>query len=174
VGKSCIAPAGSYTNTWVTVAGVKAHLDGAGWVDLTPNLSPSNPTQVDLLSEQSHECFLATLGATTGLQAGKYTQIRIMLEPNDATGVTLPGGVANACASVNAWNCVVDAAGAHTLKLSSAVPLPWRTRHLASRIVSRLSLFRNVGPRVGRRAALFFVSRRHPRHIAPEALSLAE
>jgi hypothetical protein len=118
-GKSCIAPAGPYTNTWVTVTGVKAHLAGIGWVDLTPNLSSSNPIQVDLLSEQSNECFLATLGVTTGLQAGKYTQLRIMLEPNDATGVTLPGDTANACASANAWNCVVDANGTHTLKLTS-------------------------------------------------------
>lgn len=119
VGKSCIAPTGPYTNTWVTITGVKAHLVGTGWVDLTPNLSPSNPIQVDLLSEATNECFLATLGVTTGLQTGKYTQIRIMLEPNDATGVTLPGGGVNACASANAWNCVVDVDGAHTLKLTS-------------------------------------------------------
>jgi hypothetical protein len=119
VGKSCIAPAGLYTNTWVTVTGVRAHLDGTGWVDLTPNLSASNPIQVDLLSEPTNECFLATLGVTTGLQAGKYTQLRIMLEPNNATGVTLPGGGANACTAVNAWNCVVDADGAHMLKLTS-------------------------------------------------------
>jgi len=42
-----------------------------------------------------------------------------MLEPNDATGVTLPDGGANACASADAWNCVVDANGTHTLKLTS-------------------------------------------------------
>jgi hypothetical protein len=54
VGKSCIAPAIPYTNTWVTVTGIKAHLVGTGWVDLAPNLSPSNPIQVDLLSEQSN------------------------------------------------------------------------------------------------------------------------
>jgi hypothetical protein len=58
---------------------------------------------------------------TTGLEAGQYTQIRIYLEPNDATGVTLPNDAANACASVNAWNCVVDADGTHTLKLTSEV-----------------------------------------------------
>jgi hypothetical protein len=42
-----------------------------------------------------------------------------MLEPNDATGVTLPDGGANACASADAWNRVVDANGTHTLKLTS-------------------------------------------------------
>jgi hypothetical protein len=80
IGKSCIAPNGAYSNVWVTVTGVKAHLAGVGWTNLAPNLSPSNPIQVDLLAESSNECFLATLGVTTGLQAGKYNQIRIYLE----------------------------------------------------------------------------------------------
>src|SRR5579862_6536236 len=52
-GKSCVAPAGPYSNVWVTVSGVRAHLAGTGWVNLAPNLSPSNPVQVDLLAEQS-------------------------------------------------------------------------------------------------------------------------
>jgi hypothetical protein len=118
-GKSCIEPNGPYSNVWVTVTGVKAHLAGGGWTTLVPSLSPSNPMQVDLLAESSNECFLATLGVTTGLQAGKYNQIRIYLEPNKATGVTLPVGENNACASVNGWNCVVDTNGTHTLQLTS-------------------------------------------------------
>ena len=118
-GKSCVAPAGPYSNVWVTVSGVRAHLAGTGWVNLAPNLSPSNPVQVDLLAEQSNECFLATLGVTTGLQAGKYTQIRIFLESNNASGVTLPSGGANACDSVGAWNCVVDTNGTHRLQMTS-------------------------------------------------------
>lgn len=119
VGKSCIAPNGPYSNVWVTVTGVKAHLAGAGWTTLVPNLSASNPMQVDLLAESSNECFLATLGVTTGLQAGKYTQIRIYLEPNNASDVTLPGGAANACQSAGGWNCVVDTNGTHPLQLTS-------------------------------------------------------
>ena len=118
-GKSCIAPAGPYSNVWVTVSGVRAHLAGTGWVNLAPNLSPSKPIQVDLLAESSNECFLATLGVTTGLQAGKYTQIRIFLESNNASGVTLPNGGANACDSVGAWNCVVDTNGTHRLQMTS-------------------------------------------------------
>jgi hypothetical protein len=90
IGKSCIEPTGPYSNVWVTVTGVKAHLVGVGWTNLAPNLSPSNPMQVDLLAESSNECFLATLGVTTGLQAGKYTQIRVYLEPNNAGGVICP------------------------------------------------------------------------------------
>ena len=58
-GKSCIAPEGPYSSVWVTVTGVKAHLAGTGWANLAPNLSPSNPIQVDLLAESSNECFLA-------------------------------------------------------------------------------------------------------------------
>jgi len=118
-GKSCIAPAGPYSSVWVTVTGVKAHLAGIGWTNLAPNLSPSNPIQVDLLAESSNECFLATLGVTTGLQAGKYTQIRIFLEPNNASGVTLPNSGTNACDSVSSWNCVVDTNGTHPLQLTS-------------------------------------------------------
>lgn len=118
-GKSCIAPSGPYSNVWVTVTGVKAHLAGAGWTNLAPSLSPSNPIQVDLLAESSNECFLATLGVTTGLQAGKYNQIRIYLEANNAGGVTLPGSETNACDSVGGWNCVVDNNGTHPLQLTS-------------------------------------------------------
>jgi Domain of unknown function (DUF4382) len=118
-GKSCIEPNGPYSNVWVTVTGVKAHLAGGGWTTLVPSLSPSNPMQVDLLAESSNECFLATLGVTTGLQAGKYNQIRIYLEPNKATSVTLQNGESNACESVGGWNCVVDTNGTHTLQLTS-------------------------------------------------------
>jgi hypothetical protein len=119
-GKACIAPNGLYSDVWVTVTGVQAHINGLGWKNLTPNLSPSSAMQVDLLAEPNNECFLATLGVKSGLPAGKYEQIRIFLEPNNAnaSGVTLVGeNTSNACAP--AWNCVVDANGTHTLKLTS-------------------------------------------------------
>ncbi len=40
IGKRCIEPNGPYSNAWVTVTGVKAHLAGGGWTTLVPNLSP--------------------------------------------------------------------------------------------------------------------------------------
>jgi Domain of unknown function (DUF4382) len=75
--------------------------------------------QIDLLAQQSNACFLATLGVKSGLQAGKYNQIRIFLEPNNAnvSDVQLINTTTNACGS--AWNCVVDSNGTHTLKLNS-------------------------------------------------------
>jgi len=113
-------------HVWVTIADVKANINpdaspgDAGFVDLTPGLS-SAPMQIDLLSAPDTECLLATLGTTSGLQPGKYQQIRIILVANDATGVTLStNGGANQCATVGGFNCVQDAAGAaHLLSLPS-------------------------------------------------------
>ncbi|HZO81604.1 MAG TPA: DUF4382 domain-containing protein [Candidatus Binataceae bacterium] len=120
VGKACIAPNGPYDNVWVTITGVQAHIVGLGWKNLTPNIMPGQAIQVDLLAEPSNECFLATLGVKDGLPAGKYTQLRVFLAPNNASGLTLlaPNTV-NACDSVKAWNCVVDGNGTHVLKLTS-------------------------------------------------------
>lgn len=121
-GEACVAPMGPYEHVWVTITGVKAHIKGVGWKNLTPNIPPGEAMQVDLLSQQSTACFLATVGVASGLPAGKYNQIRIFLEPNkaDPSNVTLIGAVTtNQCAP--AWNCVVDSSSSnpHTLKLSS-------------------------------------------------------
>ena len=124
---SCTAPAGPYTHVWVTVSDVKAHINSSanpgdsGFQDLTPDLA-SAPKQVDLLSTSvNSECFLATLGSTSGLPPGTYQQIRILLLANSAPagGVTAPSPNQCAAAGVNVFNCVVDSGGTHTLDLPS-------------------------------------------------------
>src|SRR5258708_11927348 len=69
----------SYQHIYVTVNDVTAHMSGKGWQDLTPGLSAA-PIQIDLLAAAPTDCFLATLGVTSGLPAGKYQQIRIVLD----------------------------------------------------------------------------------------------
>lgn len=117
---------GEFSHVWVTIAGVKAHINGSaapgssGFVDVTPGLVDS-PKQVDLLAQPNTECVLATLGTTSGLPLGTYQQIRLILVANDATGVKLStnGGV-NQCDSVGGFNCVVDSSSvAHLLNLPS-------------------------------------------------------
>ncbi len=117
---TCTAPQGPYSHVYVTITDALAHTSStagpndSGWLDLTPNLK-SNPMQVDLLAAASNQCFLATLGSNTQLQAGNYQQIRLILLANSsASSVT-----GNKCGS--AANCVVLAAdnSVHTLLLSS-------------------------------------------------------
>ncbi len=100
---------GTYDAVYVTVEDVEAHIGSGssqtGWVDLTPDLK-SNPVQVDLLeSPTTPECFLATLGVTSGLKAGNYQQIRIFMADN-GSNVTLANGQTNSCGGTT-WNCVV-------------------------------------------------------------------
>lgn len=110
---TCQAPSGPFSHVYVTITDVQANVSSSassGWVDLTPNLKP---TQVDLLGIANNQCFLATLGDPLELQAGSYQQIRIMLAANNAAGAS-----SNQCASAN--NCVVLADNSsHTLQLSS-------------------------------------------------------
>jgi hypothetical protein len=113
---TCQAPSGPFSNVWVTITDVKANVNAsagdndANWVDLTPTLSKS-PMQIDLLGQANNQCFLASLGSTTQLQAGNYQQIRIYLADNSTT---VPG---NKC--TGAANCVVTSAGSSPLQLSS-------------------------------------------------------
>lgn len=116
---TCSAPQGPYSNVYVTVAGVKIHQsatagpDDAGWVDLTPNLTP---TQIDLLGIANNNCFLASLGSNVRINAGNYQQIRVILLDNSkASQVTN-----NKCGS--AANCVIlaaDPSNPQPLQLSS-------------------------------------------------------
>jgi len=101
---TCSAPQGPYSNVYVTVTDVKIHqsasagANDAGWVDLTPNLTP---TQIDLLGIANNNCFLASLGSNVQLTAGNYQQIRvILLDNSQASKVT-----SNKCGS--AANCVI-------------------------------------------------------------------
>jgi hypothetical protein len=113
---TCQAPTGPFSNVYVTITDVKASVNAnagdndSSWVDLTPNLSKS-PMQIDLLGQANNQCFLASLGSTTQLQAGNYQQIRIYLADNSTT---FSG---NKC--TGAANCVVTSSGNFPLQLSS-------------------------------------------------------
>lgn len=116
---TCMAPNGPYQHVYVTVSDIKAHVsstaaDGdSGWVDLSPSLAGA-PQQIDLLGLADNQCFLATLGDTLELQAGKYQQIRVILVDDSAANKIKN----NAC--INSANCVILSDGTtHTLQLSS-------------------------------------------------------
>ena len=114
----------SYQHIYVTVNDVKAHISSAGWQDLTPGLSAA-PIQIDLLAEAPTDCFLATLGVTSGLPAGKYQQIRIILDDSGKSkgkGKKKPGGnppSVNACSALvpTTSNCI-DLGGGNLVPLS--------------------------------------------------------
>jgi hypothetical protein len=121
---------GGFEHVWVTVSDVQAHLKRGGWQDLTPGLS-ENPLQVDLLNETPTDCFLATLGVTTGLPPGKYQQIRIILfddtthgnghghgNGHHGKGPVVPP-VTNACSTLGVFNCVDTGSGLFPIKLTS-------------------------------------------------------
>jgi hypothetical protein len=99
---TCAGPSGPYSHVYVTVTDVQASTSASGsggFTDLTPNLK-SAPQQIDLLGQANNQCFLASLGSTTQLQAGDYQQIRLILADN-STAVT-----GNKCGG-NGANCVV-------------------------------------------------------------------
>lgn len=80
---TCGPPNGIFTHVFVTVTDVKIHqsatagANDAGWVDLTPGISPKT---IDLLGNPDNQCFLAQLSnGAVALQAGSYQQIRIIL-----------------------------------------------------------------------------------------------
>ena len=115
---TCAAPDGPFAHVYVTITDVQAHMSAtagdndSGWVDLTPNLAKS-PKQVDLLGQANNQCFLATLGDSQQLQAGKYQQIRLILADNSLSLSS------NACGT--AANCVMltSDSSPHALQLSS-------------------------------------------------------
>src|SRR5262249_40352576 len=99
---TCSAPQGPYRHIYFTVTNVQISQSAnsgnsnSGWVDLTPTLK-DNPVQVDLLGVAS-QCFLSTLGST-GIPAGNYQQIRVILAKD---GIVITN---NKCGS--AANCVM-------------------------------------------------------------------
>lgn len=117
---TCGPPQGPFAHIYLTISDVKIHQSAnagpsdAGWVDLTPALQ-NNPQQVDMLGIANNQCFLASLGSSTELQAGHYQQIRIfLLDDGQASKVSN-----NQCGS--GANCVVLSAQPDTpfpLKLS--------------------------------------------------------
>jgi hypothetical protein len=99
------AASGPYSHVWVTITDVLIHTSAAAadndpnWVDLTPSLKNA-PQQVDLLAATNSQCFLATLGSNTALQAGTYQQIRIILAANSSN-------VANNHCGAAGVNCII-------------------------------------------------------------------
>lgn len=117
---TCTAPNGPYSSVYVTIADVKIHqsatagANDAGWVDLTPGLTP---TQIDLLGTANTSCLLASLGSNIQITAGSYQQIRVYLFDNDKANQ-----VTNNKCGANAANCVVLASNPNNpqrLELSS-------------------------------------------------------
>lgn len=74
----------TFDHVFVTVTDVQINASSSAgdtdpnWIDLTPNLK-STPQTIDLMSQASAQCFLATLGSTTNLPPGTYQQVRVIL-----------------------------------------------------------------------------------------------
>lgn len=106
---TCAAPMGMYAHVYLTIKDVLIHrsatagANDAGWIDLTPNLS-SNPKQIDMFGQKDPQCFLASLGSQTEIQAGQYQQIRVLLSD------VAPGNGENPCGPGVA-NCAITVAG---------------------------------------------------------------
>jgi len=111
----------AFDHVYVTVTKVTAHISSTagendgGWVTLAD--LANSPKQVDLLHlPGSGACVLSQmLGSTSGLQPGKYQQIRLYLLANNASSGPSP----NECGA-GGFNCVVPSGGsAQILQLSS-------------------------------------------------------
>src|SRR5260370_23073509 len=98
---TCGAPQGPFSHIYVTITDVEIHqsatagANDGGWVDLTPGLKNAS-MQVDLLGLATNQCFLAMLGST-GIPAGTFQQIRIMLADNSASVAGNKGGSTANC-----------------------------------------------------------------------------
>ena len=113
---TCGPPNGIFTHVFITVTDVKIHQSAtagasdAGWVDLTPGMTPQT---IDLLGNPNNQCFLAQLSnGSVALQAGSYQQIRIVLAGS---------GTNSSCGNAGP-NCVVlaaDPSHPQALQLSS-------------------------------------------------------
>jgi hypothetical protein len=109
-------------HVWVTITRVRAHTSSSagandgGWIELVDLRSA--PRQIDLLNLDSTTCILTQLGSTSGILAGQYQQIRLILLSNSpAKGEATPSS--NQCGS-GTYNCVVPVGGTpETLLLSS-------------------------------------------------------
>jgi hypothetical protein len=119
---SCKFPNGSFQHVYVTIISVRAHINpdaddsAPGWQELVPQLM-AQPIQIDLFSAGAQACLLTTLGSNTGLPAGTYQQIRLILLANDGSNGLAPA--ANSCGN-QGFNCVVLRDGSiQELQLSS-------------------------------------------------------
>ncbi len=102
---TCATPNGAYDAIYVTITDVKIHTSAtaaptdAGWVDLTPNLTP---TQVNLLGTGDARCLLAMLKQGQTITPGTYQQVRVFLAA-DSQAAQISG---NSCGA-GVSNCVV-------------------------------------------------------------------
>ncbi len=92
----------TFDHVYVTITDVQINASATAgdndpnWIDLTPNLKNS-PQTIDLMSQASAQCFLATLGTTTNLPPGSYQMVRVYLASS---------GSNSSCGSAGP-NCVV-------------------------------------------------------------------
>jgi hypothetical protein len=110
----CKNPNGSFDHIWVTITRVMAHVSedadfdhDAGWINLVD--LRDQPMQIDLLDLDSTTCLLTQLGSTSGLPAGHYQQIRVLLLSNNPKPKE-PVPSLNKCDG-SGFNCVVPANG---------------------------------------------------------------
>jgi hypothetical protein len=110
----CKNPNGSFDHIWVTITRVMAHVSedadfdhDAGWINLVD--LRDQPMQIDLLDLDSTTCLLTQLGSTSGLPAGHYQQIRVLLLSNNPKPKER-GPSLNKCDG-SGFNCVVPANG---------------------------------------------------------------
>jgi hypothetical protein len=120
-----------YSHVWVTISDVQAQTSPdatGGFTDLTPGLA-ATPMQIDLMNLAATECTLEKLGSSSGIPAGKYQQIRLVLMPNVAppAGVTAPNPNACVTAGQDVFNCVVLSASSVVVAMttpSGSVKIP--------------------------------------------------
>jgi hypothetical protein len=110
----CKNPNGSFDHIWVTITRVMAHVSedadidhDDGWINLVD--LRDQPMQIDLLDLDSTTCLLTQLGSTSGLPAGHYQQIRVLLLSNNPKPKER-GPSSNKCDG-SGFNCVVPANG---------------------------------------------------------------
>jgi len=110
----CKNPNGSFDHIWVTITRVMAHVSedadidhDDGWINLVD--LRDQPMQIDLLDLDSTTCLLTQLGSTSGLPAGHYQQIRVLLLSNNPKPKER-GPSLNKCDG-SGFNCVVPANG---------------------------------------------------------------
>ena len=154
--KACKAT--GVTHVWVTVKDVRIHQSGKrrhGWHDITPDLAAA-PVQIDLLADApgaesgetpvGSDCALTTLGqGTSGLPAGKYQQLRVILVLNGDS----PAPSTNACAAdlgATVYNCVELSDGSFQPLVTRQAWQGTRSRHRSRRMSIDRSAWRWARP----------------------------
>lgn len=110
--KSAACQANQFQAIYITISDVQGHTSKPhpGWHDLTPGMAPVQVNLLDSGAESGEpqfnntgDCLLVSAGTTSGLPAGKYQQLRVIVDQNGAPPSS------NACAAAlgaNVFNCV--------------------------------------------------------------------